>query len=143
MYVCVNALIPSLVSYIAPSLTLSSPLPHSNRRPSVSLDKEIPGTDWLLIEFRAHLMNDLQQRKGDAATVTVTVTRMVRVLYHFQSVCCPTTDPPTAIHVANLSTVAGFEGLATGIRSVVMSGNREIVSHILQVADPATGKVYK
>ena len=35
MYVCVNALIPSLVSYIAPSLTLSSPLPRSHHRPSL------------------------------------------------------------------------------------------------------------
>ena len=35
MYVCVNELIPSLVSYIAPSLTLSSPLPHSHPRPSL------------------------------------------------------------------------------------------------------------
>ena len=39
------------------------------------------------------------------------------------------------------STVAGLEGVATGIRSVVMSGNREIVPPILQVADPATGEV--
>ena len=37
------------------------------------------------------------------------------------------------------SSEAGFEG----IRSVVMSGNREKIPHILQVADPATGEVYK
>ena len=41
------------------------------------------------------------------------------------------------------STVAGFEGVSTGIRSVVMSGNREVIPHILQAADPATGEVYK
>ena len=41
------------------------------------------------------------------------------------------------------STVAGFEGVSTGIRNVVMSGNREVIPHILEVADPATGEVYK
>ena len=35
VYVCVNALIRSLVSYIAPFLTLSSPLPRSHPRPSL------------------------------------------------------------------------------------------------------------
>ena len=41
------------------------------------------------------------------------------------------------------STVAGFEGVATGIRSVFMSGNRGQIPHILQVADPVTAEVYK
>ena len=41
------------------------------------------------------------------------------------------------------STVAGFEGVATGIRSVVMSGNREQIPHLLQVADPVTAEVYQ
>ena len=41
------------------------------------------------------------------------------------------------------STVAGFEDVATGIRSVVMSGNRDQIPHLLQVADPATAETYK
>ena len=41
------------------------------------------------------------------------------------------------------STVAGFEGVATGIRSVVMSGNRDQIPHLLQVADPVTAENYK
>ena len=41
------------------------------------------------------------------------------------------------------STVAGFEGVATGIRSVVMSGNRDQIPHLLQVADPVTAEVYQ
>ena len=41
------------------------------------------------------------------------------------------------------STVAGFEGVATGIRSVVMSGNRDQIPHLLQVADPVTAETYK
>ena len=41
------------------------------------------------------------------------------------------------------STVAGFEGVATGIRSVVMSGNCEQIPHLLQVADPVTAEVYQ
>ena len=45
---------------------------------------------------------------------------------------------------ANGHTVmAGFEGVATGIMSVVMSGNRDNVPHILNVADPATEENYK
>ena len=41
------------------------------------------------------------------------------------------------------STVAGFESVATGIRSVVMSGNRDQIPHLLQVADPVTAETYK
>ena len=41
------------------------------------------------------------------------------------------------------STVAGFEGVATGIRPVVMPCNRDQIPHILQVADPVTAEVYK
>ena len=41
------------------------------------------------------------------------------------------------------STVAGFEGVATGIRSVVMSDNRDQIPHLLQVADPVTAETYK
>ena len=45
---------------------------------------------------------------------------------------------------ANGHTVmAGFEGVATGTMSVVMSGNRDNVPHILNVADPATEENYK
>ena len=50
----------------------------------------------------------------------------------------------TVITSANeQSTVAGFEGVATGIRSVVMSGNRDQIPHLLQVADPVTAEVYQ
>ena len=65
------------------------------------LYKEIPATDRLLSEFKGHLMSDLLMMKGDAATMTV--TRVARFFYHFQSLCCPTTDPPTAIDVATLA----------------------------------------
>ena len=41
------------------------------------------------------------------------------------------------------STVAGFEGVATSIRSVVMSDNRDQIPHLLQVADPVTAETYK
>ena len=41
------------------------------------------------------------------------------------------------------STVVGFEGVATGIRSVVMSGNRDQIPRLLQVADPVTAENYK
>ena len=41
------------------------------------------------------------------------------------------------------SIVAGFEGVATGIRSVVMSDNRDQIPHLLQVADPVTAETYK
>ena len=41
------------------------------------------------------------------------------------------------------STMAGFEGVATGIRSVVMSGNHDRIPHLLQVADPVTAENYK
>ena len=39
--------------------------------------------------------------------------------------------------------MAGSEGVATGIRSVVMSGNRDQIPHLLQVADPVTAENYK
>ena len=65
------------------------------------LYKEIPATDPLLTEFRSHLINDLQMKKGDVATGIV--TKVARFVYHFQSLCRPTVDPPIAIDVATLS----------------------------------------
>ena len=65
------------------------------------LYKEIPATDPLLTGFKTRLMNDLQMKKGDAATAIL--TRVARIFYHFQSLCRPTADPPIAIDVATLS----------------------------------------
>ena len=49
------------------------------------LYKDIPATDPLLTQFRAHLKHDLQMRKR--GTPTSTVTRVARLFYYFQSCC--------------------------------------------------------
>ena len=80
----------------------------------------IPATDSLLTGFKTHLMNDLQMKKGDAATAIV--TRVARFFYHFQSLCRPTSDPPIAIDVATLSQREHCGSFFANLRSAGVGG---------------------
>ena len=57
-----------------------------------------------------------------------------------QAVLCPFAVVEAMKH--ELYTDAGLEGVATGVRTVVLYGDRRQVPHIIQVVDPDTAEVW-